>query len=239
MYEHSVTTLGALSDQYHVVAHNLANANTVGYKRRFPTMTYDDGAAGAPTAASGIAGTVGETMVDFTQGNMVRTGRPLDVALHGKGFLVLETPDGPRYTRNGTLQIDPERKLVDGQGRAFLGRSGPIILPPTASAMTLHIGEDGTLSAEGRTFGRLKVVRFEQTQGLIPEGHSAYRAPKKTTPQEDPETLVQQGFQEASNVEVVEELVGLIRLSRLYEANVKAIQAQGERSQNILQVAMA
>ena len=232
-----VSSTQALAQEYDAIAHNLANANTVGFKRRV-TVVSDSPAAGS--AEEGAAPELAsESLLDLSQGRLVRTDRPLDVALHGQGFLVLESAQGQLYTRAGVLHTSPDGRLVDAEGRAFVGAAGPITIPSTVSTMDVAIAQDGRILAAGQEIGRLRLVEFEDPKRLEAAGRNAYRAPQGLAPNDARRTTVHQGFQEASNVDVVTELVALIRVARLYEANVKAMQAQGERSQDVLKVAMA
>jgi flagellar basal-body rod protein FlgF len=239
----STSNMEALTRQYEAIAHNLANANTTGYKRLVTAFMRTDvpakpQPAGSSRAGTGASSITGKTFIDFTQGAMVRTDRPLDLALHGKGFYVLETPAGELYTRNGTFQVNAQGQLVDAAGRNVAGDGGPIVIPKTAGAMDVSVTSDGRVSAAGNAVGKLRIVEFEKPDALVAAGECAFRAPRNVTPAPATQTTVQQGFQEASNVSVVDELVGLITVSRLYEANVKTIQMRDERFKNILQVAM-
>jgi len=236
--------LSTLTHQYETIAHNLANASTVGYKRRLTVFALPDGSAGgaAPSgpAATGTAPTVTESnFVDFSQGALVHTGRPLDAALHGKGFFVLETDRGDRYTRNGIFRTNAQGRLVDAQGRMVAGEGGPLTIPPTVSPMQVEIAEDGRILAAGAEIGKLRVVEFEDPNVLDPVGDSAFEAPAGIRPDPAADTTVHQGFQEASNVKSVHELVALIQVARLYEANVKIVQAAGDRGKELIRVAMA
>jgi flagellar basal-body rod protein FlgG len=237
-----VATTQAIQEHYRLLTHNLANANTVGYKRRIGVVA-EAAAAEAPAADSGGAGPATEIVhrshLDFSQGRLVHTGRSLDVALHGEGFLVLEGQSGELYTRNGILRTNAQGQLVDAEGRRILGQSGPIVVPGTVSVMDVRIGEDGKVLAAGRSIGKLRIVGFEDASVLDSVGDCAFRAPQTATPQPDSDTTVHQGFQEASNVKVVGELVDLIRVSRLYEANLRALRTEGKRNEAILKVAMA
>ncbi len=238
------STLEALSQQYRAIAHNLANASTAGYKRRCTTFVQDlqrqmdigPGADGSSVTAGEVQG---ETSVDFTQGALTRTGQPLDLALKGKGFFVIETTQGPRYTRNGAFRTNQEGQLVDPLGRTVAGEGGPIVIPNTVSILAIQVSKDGSVLADGRTIGKLRVVAFEDEGMLVAMGSNCFRAPSEATPNAAPDAAVQQGFQEASNVRPVEELVDLIRVTRLYEANIKAMDTKDENMKNILQVAMS
>lgn len=227
-------TLEGLTDQYQAIAHNLANASTVGFKRRLTVVTDAGAASPSPDGPSPVS-----MFIDFSQGPLVQTGRPLDVALSGPGFLVLESPNGPLYTRSGVLRPNAQGQLVDAEGRTVSGDSGPIILPSAAGESEVHISSDGQVAVNGAAIGTLQIVEFEDTTKLETVGLNAYKAPANVAGDKAAKTTVEQGCQEASNVSPVSELVGLIKLCRLYEANIKAMQSGGDRGKSILQVAMA
>ncbi|HUU91013.1 MAG TPA: flagellar basal-body rod protein FlgF [Phycisphaerae bacterium] len=236
--------LSALTHQYETIAHNLANANTVGFKRRLSVFALQDGLTGgapaSPTAATQAAvGIAGNDAVDFSQGRLVHTGRSLDVALHGKGFFVLETDRGDRYTRNGIFRTNAQGQLVDAQGRTVAGQGGPLTIPPTVSPMQVEIAEDGRILAAGAEIGQFRVVEFEDPKALTPVGENVFEAPAGARPDPAADTTVQQGFQEGSNVKAVHELVALIQVARTYEANVKIVQAASDRGKELIRVAMA
>jgi len=234
--------LSALAHQYETIAHNLANVNTVGFKRRLSVLALQDDSTGGESAtaeAEAPAGIAGNDAVDFSQGRLIHTGRSLDVALHGKGFFVLETDQGDRYTRNGIFRTNAQRQLVDAQGRTVAGQGGPLTLPPTVSPMQVEIAEDGRILAAGAEIGKFRVVEFEDPEALMPVGANAFEAPAGAGPGPATDTTVQQGFQEGSNVEAVHELVALIQVARLYEANVKIVQTASDLGEELLRVAMA
>jgi len=238
--EATTSSLEALSDEYRAIAHNLANVSTAGYKRRCTSFVQllQAKMSGAEEAAT--SGTVVEEMsIDFTQGALTKTGRALDLALAGKGFFVLETPDGPMYTRHGVFLTNDTGQLVDSAGRIVAGEAGPIVIPPAVNPQNVQVSQDGTLSAGGAAFGKVRLVEVEDESVLLPVGDSCYRPAEGVEPTAAAGAAVQQGYQEASNVRAVEELVALITVTRMYEANLKAIQTQDERLRNILQVAMS
>ena len=235
--------LSALTRQYEAITHNLANANTVGYKRRLIVFTMLDGTTGGTSAAGATATETSPTIVDsdfvdFSQGSLVHTGRSLDVALHGKGFLVMETAGGERYTRNGVFRTNAQGQLVDAQGRTVAGEGGPLTIPPSVSILQVQIGEDGRVLAAGTEIGKLRIVEFEDPKGLIPVGENVYEDPADSRPAAATDTTVHQGFQEGSNVKAVQELVALIQVARLYEANVKIVSASSELSKDLIRVAL-
>ncbi len=230
----------AMTDRYGVIAHNLANANTAGFKRQMGLLSQVAPVAGQVVGSDEISTSQisGRNFIDFTQGVPVKTGRALDCALDGKGFFVIETPEGPLYTRHGIFQVNARSQLVDSRGRTVSGNAGPIILPSDAGPGSVQISSDGWVSAGGQTVGQLQIVEFDKPGDLTPVGATCFRAPLDVSPVAATATTVQQGFHEASNVSVVEELVNLIMVSRLYQANMKIVQVQDDRMASLLQAVM-
>ncbi|MGC9453824.1 MAG: flagellar basal-body rod protein FlgF [Phycisphaerae bacterium] len=236
----TASSLRALSEQYQAIAHNLANANTAGYKRQvtaFSAALQRQLAGGAPAGGADLVRPV--TGIDFSQAALNVTGRSLDLALAGDGFFVLETAEGPRYTRNGSFVTDDQGRLTDMSGRTVAGDGGPLTIPPNVGVTDIHVSNDGNISAGGQNIGRLQIVRFEDTSVLEPVGSNAFRAPEGAAASPAADTVVHQGATESSNVNTVEALVGLITVTRMYEANLRSIAAQNERAKRLMQVAMS
>ncbi|MFW6133415.1 MAG: flagellar hook-basal body protein [Planctomycetota bacterium] len=231
----TTTGLESLTRQYRTATENLANAATPGFKRRLTTFHADD-------AAQQRGAVSGETAVDFTQGRLVRTGRALDMAIQGDGFFVVETPEAPGgrlFTRNGVFRANQRRQLVDGAGRLVAGTGGPIVLPDSVATSQIAVSRDGQVTAGGQAIGQLRLVRFEDRSVLTAAGAACFTAPEAVRAEPAPDATVHGGFQESSNVSTVRELTDLIRVTRLYEANMKTISKEDERMGQILQVAMA
>jgi len=229
-----------LTHQYLLTTQNLANASTTGFKRRLAVFQE---ALEAQADGEGAARTVNAgTAVDFSQGGLVRTGRTLDLALAGDGFFVVESPEaagGVLYTRNGAFRTNGQRQLVDAAGRLVAGEGGPIVLPTSVGLDRVSVSSDGTVSAGGQAVGKLRLAAFADPRELKAVGASLFEAPAGVLAEAPQGTKVHQGFQEASNVATVEELVTLIMVTRLYEAGMKTISAQDERMKNLIQVAMS
>jgi flagellar basal-body rod protein FlgF len=220
----------ALTTQFQTITQNLANVNTCGYKRILCDFISQADAAGGPP------GVALKTVHDFSQGAMQQTDRPLDLALQGQGFFVLETPQGQFYTRHGVFTTNAEGQIVDASGRGVAGESGPLIIPKATPLSSVSVGTDGTLAAGKNVLGKLKLVEFKTPEVLVALGEGAFQAPSNLAASAQ-KTTVHQGFQESSNVNVVNEMVGLITVSRLYEANAKAMHSRDERLKSLLQVA--
>ena len=216
----------ALERELDVVANNIANINTAGFKtdgavfEEFisPTARADNFLA-ADRRVSFVHDRA--TWIDLSQGPLERTGNTLDVAIDGRGFMVVQTPRGERYTRNGALQINNTGQLVTSEGYQVLGESGPITFQPKDREIT--ISEDGTISVrEGNNAaidsqrGQLRVVSFDQPGRMQKEGSSAFKAPDGVTPQSDKKSRVLQGTVEKSNVRSVMEMTRMIEVTRSY-----------------------
>lgn len=234
------TSIDALMQEFYVITHNLANVSTVGYKRRCNAFTksLESQEAGPETYSPGSVDL--NSVLDFSQGNIVQTGRPLDLALYGKAFFVIETPEGPLYTRNGVFRTNQTGQIVDSEGRIVAGQAGPIVIPTSVGLSQLNVSSDGSISAGGTAIGRFRVVDFGDNENkLVPAGANCYQVPQDILPTTAENVIVKQGFQEASNVQLVDELVNMLIVARLYEANVNVISAQSEASDSIMDVANA
>lgn len=233
------SSLEGLNQEYLSITNNLANASTVGYKRRLSAFAQvlSGEQSSAQMAEFGKIETT--AAVDFSQGGVNHTGRNLDLALAGDGFFVVETPQGELYTRNGTFRLNNDRQLVDSTGQMVAGLSGPIVMPASTSTLDIQVSRDGSISAGGTVIGKLKLVKFENPQKLEAYGGNYFRAVEGVVAELADGLTVEQGVQESSNVDIVKELVSLIMVTRVYEANIKSITTRDEQIENILNVAMS
>jgi len=234
------SSINCLQQEFNIIAHNMANVSTAGYKRRCNAFSKSLMEQDAQTKAGHSGDIALETTFDFSQGSVTETGRPLDFALYGKGFFVIETPEGPLYTRNGMFQTNQNGQIVDSEGRFVAGKSGPISIPPGAGLSQLNVSSNGSISAGGTVVGEFSLIDFEDDRDkLVPVGGNCLAMPGDTRPTPAENIVVKQGYLEASNVKLVEELVDMIMVSRLYEANMKFISASKDISSSIIGVAMA
>ena len=235
------SSIDTLTREYEIITHNLANASTAGFKRRCNTFTKVLNAQQANSQTNSAGTTDLNTVFDFSQGGIVQTSRELDFALSGRGFFVIETPNGPLYTRNGSFSTDQNGQLVDSQGRIVAGKAGAITIPGNIPLSQLYAAEDGSISANGVSIGQLKLVDFGDNQSkLVPVGSSCYRmSDAAVDPADASNVIVKQGFQESSNVQIVEELVDLVMVTRLYEANMEFLSTGRQISNSLMNVAMA
>ncbi len=235
------SSIDALTKEFEIITHNLANVSTVGFKRRSNAFSqyFESQEAGTDTYSPGSIEL--NSVFDFSQGNIVETGRPLDFSLYGKGFFVIETPEGPLYTRNGIFLSNQNGQIVDFQGRIVAGEAGPLTIPNDVGISQVSISSDGSISIGGATVGKFQLVDFEDNEDkLVPTGENCYVMPDENIqPVAAENIVVKQGYQEASNVKIIDELVDMIMVSRLYEANMKFFTASMEVANSIISAIMA
>jgi len=226
-----------LERQLDVVANNVANVNTNGYKadsslfqEYLKTGAHEDNFIGRDRAVSYVQDS--GTYRDFSQGAMQATSNPLDLAIDGGGFLAVQTAAGERYTRDGGLQINSQGQLVTVAGDPVLGNSGPIVLQPTDH--DVNVSPDGTvtvLEGNGRTDsirGKLRLVSFADAQKMLKEGSNLYAAGEGGAPQIDLKSQLRQGFVEKSNVNSVAEMSRMIEVTRAYTQIATLLQQQSD-----------
>jgi flagellar basal-body rod protein FlgF len=225
----ALSSQAALSRQMSVIANNLANASTPAYKgERVVFQEYLE-----PSGGSGGTAYVMDTNTyrDTREGPMSRTGNPLDVAIEGSGYMVVQTPQGNRYTRNGHLQLGADGTLVTADGYPILGAGGqPVTVPPGSANIT--ITADGTLSARGGAAGRIELVDFPDEQQVEPAAGGLYVSSATPTPAVD--AKLRQGMVEDSNVQPIVEMTRLMQVSRNYTATTNMINDENDRIKNAL-----
>jgi flagellar basal-body rod protein FlgF len=208
-----------------VIANNLANVNTNGFKgdqtlfeEYLASGAHEDNFKPADRRISYVQDR--GSFHDLTQGGLQKTDNPLDVAISGSGFLAVQAAGGERYTRDGNLQINGTGQLVTNSGDAVLGTSGPIVFQPTDHDIT--ISQDGTITVlEGASHtdsirGKLRVVSFADAQQLLKQGNNLYSAPNGAAAVQDTKSTVQQGYVEKSNVNSVVEMSRMMEINRTY-----------------------
>lgn len=218
----------AESIRMETIANNLANATTTGFKKsvlatdEFSVFLLRNMAMpGQPEIGStGFGSQVSRLGVVAAQGPLRSTSNPLDLALVGDGWFSIETQAGVRYTRDGSFDLDQNGTLVTKNGDVVLGEGGPIRV---ATGSPVGIAQDGTVTQDGRTIGRLRITSLD-VDSLAKEGDNLVNG----TPGGQATARVRQGFLEGSTVNVVSEMVELISVMRSFEANQKAVQSQDE-----------
>lgn len=217
------------------IANNLANCNTVGYKKDinitkdFQSMLIErinDGEDPPPKIGNMGTGSVAiENYVVHRAGSFIDTGNPLDVAINGKGYFSVETPNGVRYTRNGSFVLNPNMELTTVDGYPVQGVGGARIILLNADA--IRISQDGNVYNGDQLIGQLNIVDFGETRALHKEGQLMFRADEGANLQQSTGKVVQ-GMLEASNVNVIEEMVNLIASYRAFEINAKGVQTHDQ-----------
>lgn len=253
----SKTGVQAQDAKLQAIANNLANVNTVGFKRDrvvFEDLFYQvDAQPGAQNADNTVNGGVQlgngvrvvGTQKAFTNGSLQTTSQPLDVAISGNGFLQVLRPNGePAYTRAGQLKVDPNGTLTNAQGLVIVPQ---ITIPQNASGVT--IGENGVVSVTfpnqpaPQEIGQINLTAFINPTGLLALGDNLFQetaasgAPNEGRPGDAAFGTLKQGALEGSNVQVVEEMVDMIAAQRTYEMNTKVLSAADNMLQYLSQAA--
>ncbi len=227
------TGLDAQQTQLDVISNNLANVSTAGFKRSravFEDLLYQT--LRQPGAHI------------FTQGNLQKTDNPLDIAVNGQGFFQVTMPDGSlAYTRDGSLHMDSQGQIVSSSGYPL----SPAITIP-ANAQVITVARDGTVTvtqpgqATPTQVGAIQLANFINASGLQGQGENLYvetaasGTPTTNAPGTNGLGVLQQGYVETSNVNVVEELVNMIQTQRAYEINSKAVQTSDQMLQKLTQL---
>jgi flagellar basal-body rod protein FlgG len=248
----AATGMDAQQQRIDVIANNLANVNTTGFKKSrvdFQDLLYQQVRAPGTSSAQGVSVPTGlqvgtgvrtaATHRTFTTGDLMQTGNQLDIAIEGNGFFQVTMPDGtPAFTRAGNFELDAHGQIVTPDGYTL---DPAIAVPPGATSVT--IGADGTVSVtidgetEATEVGQIQLANFANPGGLMSIGRNFVRPTTASgeaqigPPGIDGVGSLSQGFLEMSNVKVVEEMIGLIASQRAYEISSKVIQASDEMLQ--------
>ena len=225
-----------------ILTNNLANANTVGFKADRPLFQVEplpvvigplpdtDGSGTVVAALNPLQGRdsaqtqLSAMHTDLSQGDLRDTGNPLDLALEGRGFFTVQTPDGVAYTRQGTFALNAEGILVTAGGLPVLGDNGPLRL----RGGKIDIDPTGRVRLGGTVVDRLKIVDFPPSHALEKQGDVLFRSVVPDPPTTPANAVVRQGVVEMANVQPVRLLVSVLETSRAYEAYQKVLQAFDE-----------
>lgn len=220
-----------LRDEMRLVANNLANASTSGFRRE--TTLFSEVVSRLHVEGGSISmGTARVRVTDFAPGSVEVTGGPLDLAVDGPGFFQVETPDGPRLTRSGAFAPDAAGVLRTPEGHALLDEGGaPLALPAGAGAIV--VAGDGSVAVDGRGIGRIAAVAPADPASLSREGGKLFRAEGPVDPTG---ARILQGELEGSNVSPVEELARMIEVQRAYELGANLLTREDERIRSALRI---
>jgi flagellar basal-body rod protein FlgG len=229
-----------------ILANNMANVNTFGFKGDRPVFKIAAADDGSPPGGAGVDASTAPGNIlplntlsrmqnnilsfkgvktDFSQGELRQTGNKLDLALKGSGLFTLSTPQGTRYTRNGNFTLNERGLLVTHEGYPVLGESGPIKL----EGEHVTIRRDGAIMVGDAEVDSLKIAETSHSGSLRKVGENQFEATGSPLPTKDAaEVEVIQGFLESSNVNIIKEMVTLIEVSKAYESYQKVVQSLNE-----------
>lgn len=229
----SYTTLArqtGLLSEMQVVANNIANASTTGYRQEGVIFAeYVHGARGGPSLSMANASA---RNISLQQGALTQTGGQFDLAIEGPGFFLVETDAGERLTRAGSFAVSAEGELVTPAGHRVLdGGGAPIFVPPDTTDFS--VATDGTISAAGRPLGQIGLVRPTNPTDLVREGGALFRSDSGVEPVEGGRIL--QGSLESSNVDPLLQVARMIEVQRAYELGQSFLDTDNERLREAMQ----
>ncbi len=234
-----------------MISNNLANVNTAGYKS--DALAFKDTMIHFahdfireplenlrseplfPEQCLRARTRIATKETDFSQGSMQFTGNPLDIAIVGEGFYRVQAPQGEYLTRSSALTKGPDGTLMTKQGYPIQGQGGNIVLPPNSN--NLHVTADGGIFADGVQVGQLDVVTLEDPQLLKKVGNNLYAIPEDVALQnalDGENTMVSQGYTEAANVNAVYEMVNMIEVQRMFEAQQKVMSTANDVDKQVI-----
>lgn len=219
-----------------VRAANIANVGTPGFKAEetlFSDYLVRQAGVSAPPGGRTVSMVQDRaTFRDFAQGELSKTGNPLDLALQGDGFFAVQTPRGERYTRAGRFSLSPTGQIVDVSGNAVLGIAGsPITVPPGDT--NIVVAGDATVSTESGPIGKLRIVGFDNPQSLAAEGSSLFAA--NQPPRGADQVTVAQGAVEGTNIKNIAELTSMMSDLREFEFASQFADAEAQREQTAIE----
>ena len=210
-----------------ILSNNLANVNTPGFKKErmlfeslLASVKNSTSPPGTPTDAPVLA--ADRVITDYSPGPLKETGNPLDLAIEGDGFFVVNTPNGPAYTRQGNFRRDQAGRIVTVDGYELQGTGGPI----TITGGKVDVDARGQVSVDGAQVGTLQIVDFPHPYALDKAGNGLFvPSDPQNTPQATTAARISQGFIEQSNVNTIQEMVELIETNRFFEMCSKAVKS--------------
>lgn len=225
-----------LRRQLDMVANNIANASTQGFKAERMMLESEVAHRASHVDGPNRIQFVDEWAMgrDFSQGALTRTSRPLDLALEGEGFFTLETPAGERFTRDGHFTLNAQGELTASDGARVLDDGGqPIVLDEGAGQIV--ISETGFITQNGAQIGQVGVTRFADQGQLEKSGDNRFVAPEDAERLNDERPMIRQGFSESSNVRPMIEITSMMQVSRAYSSISKMINDTDELSRKAIE----
>lgn len=227
----TLTRMSGLRREMQVVAHNIANAATAGFKRE--GVVFSEFVVGVERHEASLSMALGNTRQTYLrQGAFSQTNGTFDLAIEGEGFFLLETAQGQRLTRAGMFTPNGAGELVNMDGHRVLDAGGaPIFVPP--DARTISMARDGTLSADGAPFAQVGLVRPVDPVTMSRAAGTLFAVDGDLEPVEAP--MILQGFIEESNVDPILEIARMIEVQRAYERGQKLLESEDERIRSVVQ----
>ncbi len=222
-----------LMNEMRLVANNIANANTTGYRAQ--GLVFSEFVRVRPGNPSLSMSRAEVRNTSLQQGVLTETGGQFDFAIEGDGFFMVETPAGNRLTRAGAFSSSADGDLVTMDGHRVLDSNGaPVFIPPDAAS--IDVGSDGTLSVDGQLLGQIGVYRVAGPETLVREGSTQFRAEGDIEPVEDP--VVVHRFLEGSNVNAIAQVSRMVEIQRAYELGQSFLETEDERVRGALKALM-
>lgn len=222
-----------LMNEMRMVANNIANANTTGYRQQ--GLVFSEFVRDIPGNPSLSMSRAEVRNTAQHQGVLTETGGQFDFAIEGDGFFMVETPSGNRLTRAGSFSPNADGDLVAMDGARVLDATGaPVFIPPDAAS--IDVGSDGTLSVEGQLLGQIGVYQVGDSKELVREGNTRFRPAGDVEPVDAP--VVLHRFLEGSNVNAIEQVTRLVEIQRAYELGQSFLEAEDERVRGALKALM-
>lgn len=220
----------AMEERLNVISNNVANINTIGFKKDQVSFKQFSKVLDTSMLAQGqykiipIDVIALNPSIDITPGTPMETGNPLDVAINGEGFFVINTVGGPRYTRAGSFQLNTDNVLVTPQGYRVQGENGDISIDITTGEGVIGIDSRGTINYDNTDVDTLRVVQIP-SEALVRKGNNLFDVKQGYTPVPVEKPSINQSYLEAANVEPVREMVDMIATQRAYDAFQKMIRS--------------
>lgn len=222
-----------LMNEMRLVANNIANANTTGYRQQ--GLVFSEFVRDIPNNPSLSMSRAEARNTSLQQGVLTETGGQFDFAIEGDGFFLIETPEGNRLTRAGSFTPNAQGDLVTMDGARVLDSNGsPVFIPPDAAS--IDVGSDGTLSVDGQLLGQIGVYRVAEPGDLVREGNTRFRPQGDVDPVDEP--VVLHRFLEGSNVNAIAQVTRLIEIQRAYELGQSFLETEDERVRGALKALM-
>ena len=215
--------------------HNIANVSTIGF--RADSVAFDSEPIYGPGFATRVNAVAGDAGTDFSAGTMESTGRDLDIAVNGNGFIAVQGPDGKEaYTRAGDLRVSPAGAVTTASGLPVLTEAGPLVIPPST---VVNIGSDGTVSAVPQGSAAFAITQVDRiklvnppTTDLQKGDDGLLRLKSGGKAKTDESVTVTSGMLESSNVNAAQSLINMIELQRMYEFQIKSINSTDTNEQS-------